>query len=176
MGNVCTRTRTSTRARVSPVPLTVPQKPTSTDGVKMLTYIFKMSCLETKITDCSSMSKKAEKLKKGTEKLADHHKNIHKKTKIQTRRMIFIIIILLFINSFLCRTFRFPHYFQWQCNIFQSFLVQGQFSVIHTKYLRFVGLPLRTFAFPHQRFLLCPLLSGCIVSKIQNKISLCLLD
>lgn len=87
--------------------------------MEMLPYIFKMSCWKPKAQAVPSWARKLKTWKKGTEKPADHHKNIHQKAKIQNNDFVFI---------FFCKTFHVHIYFQWRCKLFQCFIVQGLFS------------------------------------------------
>lgn len=116
---VCTSTRTSTSARVAPVPLTMLLKPWNFHPWRCYHTFLKRAAGNQKHRLFLHEQESWKLKKKGTEKPADHHKNIHQKAKIQNNDFVFI---------FFCKTFHVHIYFQWRCKLFQCFIVQGLFS------------------------------------------------
>lgn len=100
---VCTGTRTSTSARVAPVPLTMLQKPWNFHPWRCYHTFLKWAAGYQKHRLFLHEQESWKLEKKGTEKPADHHKNIHQKAKIQNNDFVFIFI---FLQNFSC-----PHLF-----------------------------------------------------------------
>lgn len=131
---------------------------TSTHGVKMLTYIFKISCWKPKAQTVPSWARKLKTWKKALK-----NQQIITKTYKRQKYKIRMILYLFFC----AKHFSFHIYFQWQCNIFQCFIVQWLFSdfshqISAIRCFALKNLCLRLSKVPA---VLCPLLSGCIVSK-----------
>lgn len=125
---VCTSTRTSTSARVAPVPLTMLLKPWN---------FHPWRCYHTFLKRAAGNQKHRlflhEQESWKLEKKALKNQQIIIKTYTKRQKYKTMTLYLFFF----CKTFHVHIYFQWRCKLFQCFIVQGLFS-----------------DFPHQKSLL----------------------
>lgn len=111
---------------------------TSTHLTEMQTCIFKMSAWKPKT---QAVPPSARKIRSWQKALKNQQIIIRQKYKT---RMNFKTFYLFFHAEL----FSFHIYFQWQCNIFQCFLVQGLFSVFPHQISAICWFALKNLCFP----------------------------
>lgn len=128
--------------------------------MEMLPYIFKMSCWKPKAQAVPSWARKLKTWKKKA--LKNQQITIKTYTKGQKYKTM-----TLYLFIFFCKTFHVHIYFQWQCKLFQCFIVQGLFSDFPHQISAIRWFALKNLCLPLSKVpaVLCPLLSGCTVPK-----------